>query len=136
MRSKTERIGEIGNLLTEAVAVGNVAPYLVYGKWIAFGTRSVGMSVNSLIRVTIPLLRPVLVLVILLRGVELVRMFDFIFIMTLGGPATTTQTISYFIYMNGLQYFRVGYGAALAWMLALASFVFAKFYFDYTRREA
>jgi multiple sugar transport system permease protein len=90
---------------------------------------------QALIYVTIPLLRPVLGLVILLRGVELIRMFDFIYIMTAGGPGTQTQTISYFIYMNGLQFFRVGYGSALAWMLALVCLVFAKLYFDYTRRD-
>ena len=40
LRVKSERIGEIGNLLTEAMAIGNVASYLVDGKRITFSTEA------------------------------------------------------------------------------------------------
>ena len=85
-------------------------------------------AVRVFIDITVPLLKPVLILILLLRGIELFRLFDFIYIMTKGGPGTSTQTISYYIFQNGLQFFRVGYGAAMAWIIALFTIVFARYY--------
>lgn len=88
-----------------------------------------------LIDITLPLLKPILVLIVLLRGIDLARLFDLIFIMTKGGPGTITQTLSYYIYLNGLQFFRIGYAAAMAWIVAIFFIVFAKFYLDVLRKE-
>lgn len=85
--------------------------------------------------VTIPLLKPVLILILLLRGIELFRLFDFIYIMTKGGPGTSTQTISYYIYQNGLQFFRVGYGSAMAWIIAIFTIFFSRYYFQLVGRK-
>ncbi len=91
---------------------------------------------QMLVGITLPLLKPIIVLVVLLRGIDLVRIFDLIFIMTKGGPGTITKTISYYIYENGLGFFRVGYAAAMAWLVALFFIILAKFYLDTLRREA
>jgi multiple sugar transport system permease protein len=90
---------------------------------------------QTLVDITLPLLKPILVLVVLLRGIDLVRLFDLIFIMTKGGPGTVTQTLSYYIYLNGLQFFRIGYAAAMAWLVAIFFIIFAKFYLDILRKE-
>ncbi|MCC7023948.1 MAG: sugar ABC transporter permease [Thermomicrobiales bacterium] len=86
--------------------------------------------------ITLPLLKPILVLVILLRGIDLVRIFDLIFIMTKGGPGTITKTVSYYIYENGLSFFRIGYASAMAWIVAIFFIIFSKFYLDYLRKES
>ena len=85
--------------------------------------------------ITLPLLKPVIVLGLLLRAIDLSRIFDFIFIMTKGGPGTQTQTISYYVYTQGLQNFRVGYAAAMAWLLCIVTIAFAKVFLRVTRQE-
>lgn len=84
--------------------------------------------------ITLPLLKPILILVVLLRGIDLVRIFDLIFIMTKGGPGTSTKTISYYIYENGLGFFRIGYASAMAWLVAILFIIGAKFYLDWLNR--
>lgn len=91
---------------------------------------------RALVDITLPLLKPIIVLVILLRGIDLVRVFDLIFIMTKGGPGTVTKTISYYIYENGLGFFRVGYASAMAWLVAIFFIILAKFYLDFLRKGA
>ena len=85
--------------------------------------------------ITLPLLKPVIVLGLLLRAIDLSRIFDFIFIMTKGGPGTQTQTISYYVYTQGLQNFRVGYAAAMAWLLCIVTIAFAKVFLSVTSKE-
>ncbi|MGI9145938.1 MAG: carbohydrate ABC transporter permease [Chloroflexota bacterium] len=85
------------------------------------------------VHITVPLLRPVLILILLLRGIDLTRIFDYIYIVTKGGPGTSTQTISYYIFLNGLQFFRVGYGAATGVLLAIVTIVFARYYLGVMR---
>lgn len=89
---------------------------------------------RELLDITLPLLKPIIVLVILLRGIDLVRIFDLIFIMTKGGPGTSTKTLSYYIYENGLGFFRIGYAAAMAWLVAIVFIVVSKFYLDAMNR--
>lgn len=70
--------------------------------------------------VTLPLLRPFLLSIALFRSIDAFKTFDLIYAMTSGGPADATQTISYFVYQQGLNYFDLGYAATLALtMLAL-----------------
>ena len=90
---------------------------------------------RMLIDIILPLLKPILVLIVLLRGIDLARIFDLIFIMTKGGPGTVTQTLSYYLYINGLQFFRIGYAAAMAWLVAIFFIIFAKYYLDILRKE-
>lgn len=87
-----------------------------------------------LLDITLPLLKPILILVVLLRGIDLLRIFDLIFIMTKGGPGTSTKTLSYYIYENGLGFFRIGYAAAMAWLVAIVFIIGSKFYLDWLNR--
>jgi multiple sugar transport system permease protein len=45
--------------------------------------------------------------------------FDMAYVMTHGGPAGSTTTVSYYIYNNAYEWFQMGYAAALAWFLFL-----------------
>lgn len=70
-------------------------------------------------RVTIPALSPVIMVALLIRGLDIFKLFDIIFALTGGGPGTLTETITYYIYLIGFQHFRVGYTAAIAFLLVI-----------------
>ncbi len=69
--------------------------------------------------VTLPQLRPAIVLATLLSGVWTFNNFSTIYILTGGGPAGRTDILVTFVYRNGFQYFEFGYAAALSVMLFL-----------------
>jgi len=70
--------------------------------------------------VSLPLMRPVIVVAVTLRGIDITTMFANVFIMTQGSPGGATETMSYFIYRQGFRTFNFGYAsAASVLMLAL-----------------
>lgn len=79
-------------------------------------------------RVTLPLLRPIVVIIMLLRVIWILREFDLIYIMTSGGPGDATRTLSFYIYQNGMVWLKLGYAAALSIiMLNVAIFLAGRF---------
>jgi multiple sugar transport system permease protein len=70
-------------------------------------------------RIVVPILRPAIVVVVLLRILESIRNFDVIYILTGGGPGTTTQTVGIFIYKTAFQQGDFGAAAAASVMLVL-----------------
>lgn len=66
------------------------------------------------VRIVLPAIRPVLYTVALIRFVDLMRIFDFIYALTQGGPGTTSETISVYMYVQGFQQFATSYTGALA----------------------
>jgi multiple sugar transport system permease protein len=74
--------------------------------------------------ITLPLLRPVLVVVLLLRTIDGARVFDKVFIMTGGGPGTSSITLIMYIYREAFRNLDFGYGAAISvLMLVVLSLV-------------
>ncbi len=72
-------------------------------------------------RVVLPTIRPVLYTVVLIRFVDLMRLFDFIYALTQGGPGTTSETISVYMYVQGFQQFATSYTGALAFVSIVAT---------------
>lgn len=70
---------------------------------------------------TLPMVSPILVIVILLRMVEAIKVFDIIFVMTGGGPGISTESATMYAKLVSLTQFRLGYGAAIAYMLLILS---------------
>lgn len=70
-------------------------------------------------RITVPLLRPTLALVLVFSVAGSLLAFDQFYIMTTGGPAGSTLTAVYEIYRNGFVKFNVGYASALSILLML-----------------
>jgi multiple sugar transport system permease protein len=68
---------------------------------------------------TIPLMRPIIIVALLIRGLDALKFFDIIFTLSGGGPGNSTETISFYIYQVGYQFFRLGYGAAAAFVLLI-----------------
>jgi len=65
-------------------------------------------------RIVLPAIRPVMTIAILIRGLDLFRLFDIVWALTKGGPGTMTETISIFTYVKGFQQFETSYTAAVA----------------------
>jgi multiple sugar transport system permease protein len=71
-------------------------------------------------RVTLPLLRPVIVVALLFRTLDAFRVFDAVYVLTGGGPANSTETLSIYAYKTLFQTLQFGYGSALAVTVFLA----------------
>lgn len=64
--------------------------------------------------ITLPLLRPLILIVLIFRTIDAFRVFDAIYVLTDGGPANTTETVSIYAYKVLFQGLEFGYGSALA----------------------
>jgi multiple sugar transport system permease protein len=78
-------------------------------------------------RIVLPAIWPVMAIAILIRGLDLFRLFDVVWALTKGGPGTMTETISIFTYVKGFQQFETSYTAAVALLIIvlLSIIVFA-----------
>ncbi|AQS57513.1 sugar ABC transporter permease [Novibacillus thermophilus] len=74
--------------------------------------------------ITLPVLTPTTFFVLVITTIHSFQVFTQALIMTKGGPADATNTIVYFIYQNGFEYFKMGYASAAAWVLFTIIFVF------------
>jgi multiple sugar transport system permease protein len=64
--------------------------------------------------ITLPLLRPLILVVLIFRTIDAWRVFDSIYVLTGGGPANTTETLSIYAYKALFQMLEFGYGSAIA----------------------
>lgn len=71
--------------------------------------------------ITLPLLRPTLVVAILFRAIDALKTFDIIFVMTQGGPSNASETINILLFNQAFSYFNMGYASSMA--VALFSIV-------------
>jgi len=79
-------------------------------------------------RVTLPILAPVVLLITLLRIIFSLRVIDQVFTMTGGGPGDATETLNFFVYKTGFQFFDIGYASALAYLLMALLYAVAYLY--------
>jgi multiple sugar transport system permease protein len=84
-----------------------------------------------LTKVTLPLLRPVILVALIFRTMFTLRVFDTIWVLTGGGPANETRTFSIGIYLTGFRQFDIGTGAALSWILLLITMAISLVYWRY-----
>lgn len=68
-------------------------------------------------RIVLPAILPVMFIAILIRGLDLFRIFDVIWTMTSGGPGTYTETISIYAYQMAFREFEISYSSAIAFMV-------------------
>ena len=69
---------------------------------------------HVLLNLTLPMTRKVVAVAVLIRGIDLFRVFDYVFVMTSGGPGTATQTLSYYTWKQSFAFVKWGYGATLS----------------------
>lgn len=78
--------------------------------------------------ITLPNIAPTLLFVVLLRTIDTFRLFDKVNILTGGGPANTTATITQYIYRNGVYNLQIGYGSAASVIMVVLVLAFTVFY--------
>ena len=64
--------------------------------------------------ITFPILKPISLGVLIFRVIEASKLMEIVYVLTGGGPGTTTETPSYYIYVTGLRNFQIGYSAAMS----------------------
>jgi len=64
--------------------------------------------------ITLPLLRPILIVAVLFRAIDAIKTFDIIFIMTQGGPSNASETINLLLFNQAFAYFNIGYASSMA----------------------
>lgn len=68
-------------------------------------------------RIVLPTIWPVITVALLIRGLDLFRLFDVVWALTKGGPGTMTETISVYTYIQGFRQFETSYTAAIAFLV-------------------
>jgi multiple sugar transport system permease protein len=64
--------------------------------------------------ITLPLLRPILIVAVLFRAIDAIKTFDIIFVMTQGGPSNASETINLLLFNQAFAYFNIGYASSMA----------------------
>lgn len=84
--------------------------------------------------VILPALKPIIIIVGLLRLAEALKLFDIIATLTKGGPGTATQSYTYYAYNAGFKLQDYGYASALAFLLLIVVMVIVTFFFRFLRK--
>ncbi len=86
--------------------------------------------------ITFPYIRGLLLLALLFRTIEAFKMFDLPFLLTQGGPGTSTETIAVYLYRVAFQYFRTSDSAALAYIVLFIVVVLTNLYLYFVTQRA
>lgn len=76
---------------------------------------------------TLPLLKPTILVVLLIRLMDTFKAFDVLFVTTRGGPGISTEVLSLYTYRNGFKFFQMGYAAALSYVMLFLITLVAQF---------
>jgi ABC-type sugar transport system permease subunit len=86
--------------------------------------------------IRLPLLRPAILVALIIRSVEAFRVFDIVYIITRGGPAFATITITYLTYLETFTYGQLGSGAALSFLISIFTLAMAFVYIRFLYRPS
>jgi len=84
-------------------------------------------SWRRFVEITLPLVRPALVVALAFRALDAFRVFDLVYVLTGGGPGAATEVVSLYAFTTLLQDLQFGYASALAMLVFLMSFMLALF---------
>jgi multiple sugar transport system permease protein len=90
-------------------------------------------TVQAFFYVTLPLMRPVIAVTLLIRLIFAVKTFDLVFIMTRGGPGTSTDLISYYIYRSAFFGLNIGLASAISVILLVIVLAMTVYLYRYMR---
>lgn len=90
---------------------------------------------REFLHVTMPSIKGTVILCLLLRTIDSFRMFDKVNVLTQGGPANTTSTITQYIYTYGIKSLDFGFGSAGAVVMAVLVLVLSSVYIQRTFRK-
>jgi len=86
--------------------------------------------------ITFPMLLPVSLTVVLIRGLEAFKLFDIVVVMTGGGPGTATETVTMYAYLVAMKNGNLGYASAIAYALLIMVTIITLFFLNSLRRRA
>lgn len=87
-------------------------------------------------QITLPLLRPVILVTVALRTIGAFKVFDIIYVLTgNGGPADSTKVIAFYNYDQAFHYLFFGYGAAISWLITAFILILIVIYIRLLRSE-
>jgi multiple sugar transport system permease protein len=89
--------------------------------------------IQVFVRLTLPMMWKVIAIAVLIRGIDLFRTFDYVYVMTSGGPGTATYTLSLYAWQQTFSFIKWGYGAAIS-LVALVIIVVAANIFVWATR--
>lgn len=73
--------------------------------------------------ITIPMLKPIIIVALVIRTMDALRTFDQVFILTQGGPGTSTETISYLMYRSAMKFTDFGFASAGLFIVLIITIV-------------
>ncbi|MET3696968.1 carbohydrate ABC transporter membrane protein 1 (CUT1 family) [Bacillus oleivorans] len=76
-------------------------------KWTSFWT------------ITLPLLKPVIIVAVLIRALDALKVFEYVYAITRGGPGNATETLQFYIQKVGFGYYRLSEASAIAWTVVV-----------------
>lgn len=91
-------------------------------------------ALQRFLLIRLPLLRPAILVALIVRTVEAFRVFDIIYVITNGGPAYGTVTISYLTYLEMFSFGHAGRGSALSFLISLFTLTMAFVYIRFLYR--
>ena len=90
-------------------------------------------TMQTFIHITLPLMRPVIVVTLLIRMIFAVKTYDLIYIMTRGGPGVSTDFVSYFIYRTAFVSLDIGEASAMSLILLAVILALTAYLYRYMR---
>ncbi|MFZ1679571.1 MAG: sugar ABC transporter permease [Rhizobiaceae bacterium] len=90
---------------------------------------------QQFVEITLPMLRPAMVVALIFRTITAIQNFDIPFAMTNGGPGSSTETLAMYIHKTTIDILDLGYGSALAVLMFVVSAIITAGYLRYTRRD-
>jgi multiple sugar transport system permease protein len=92
-------------------------------------------SLQLLRCITIPIMKPIILLALLFRVIDSFKVFDIVYALTYGGPGRSSSTLSFYIFQNGLMYSRPGYGSALSYVVVVVVLILTNVFIRTLRSE-
>ena len=92
-------------------------------------------SWQTFIHITLPQIRPEIFVVVLVTTIATLKVFGQVFVLTRGGPGTSTLVPSYYVYENFFQKANVGYGSAIATIMATIIIILAAVFISVQSRR-
>ena len=77
--------------------------------------------------IVMPLMRSQIVVVLLIRSMDVVKTFDTVYALTFGGPGQSSTVVTFYLYRQAFTQFKLGYGAALSWIVFIIVYVISFF---------
>ncbi len=86
-------------------------------------------------QIKVPMILPVIIIGILIRLMDTFKTFDLVYLLTGGGPGSSTETIAYYTYLNGFKFFSMGYTAAMAFIQLIVIVIISRIFLSIQNRQ-